>query len=66
MARSGRGRMTGAREHPAGIAVRIGADGSRRVDAGELLGGDREVLIAHAGQLYRLRLTASGKLILTK
>ena len=31
-----------------------------------LLKGAREVVIDHQGALYRLRLTASGKLILTK
>jgi hemin uptake protein HemP len=31
-----------------------------------LLGGRREVAIAHHGTVYTLRLTASGKLILTK
>ncbi|MFM2091620.1 MAG: Hemin uptake protein hemP [Planctomycetota bacterium] len=36
-----------------------------RVDAAELLGGSREVEIVHNGRVYRLRLTASGKLILT-
>ena len=32
----------------------------------KLLGGGRELLIDHNGARYRLRLTASGKLILTK
>ena len=32
----------------------------------ELLRGTREVLIQHAGELYRLRLTRNGKLILQK
>lgn len=32
----------------------------------ELLGPHREVLIDHQGACYRLRLTALGKLILTK
>lgn len=31
-----------------------------------LLGQQREVLIEHRGEQYRLRLTAAGKLILTK
>lgn len=52
--------------HAATAAVRLGPDGFRRVDAAELFGGEREVLILHAGQAYRLRVTASGKLILTK
>ena len=32
----------------------------------ELFGGQREVLIEHAGELYSLRQTSKGKLILTK
>lgn len=32
----------------------------------EILQGSREVAIEHAGQFYRLRLTSTGKLILTK
>jgi len=32
----------------------------------QLLGSQHEAQIAHAGTLYRLRLTALGKLILTK
>lgn len=31
-----------------------------------LLAGGREALIEHRGEFYRLRLTSSGKLILTK
>jgi len=32
----------------------------------ELLRGEREAILEHNGQDYRLRITASGKLILTK
>jgi hemin uptake protein HemP len=35
-----------------------------RVD--ELLKGGREAILVHRGQEYRLRITATGKLILTK
>lgn len=47
---------------------RAGGDGGElpRVDSRSLLGAGREVVIAHDGVDYRLRLTASGKLILTK
>jgi hemin uptake protein HemP len=38
----------------------------RRVKVSELLGGEREAILEHDGQDYRLRITASGKLILTK
>jgi hemin uptake protein HemP len=44
-----------------------GAAGNvRRLDSRTLLGRDREVVIEHADQVYRLRLTTLGKLILTK
>lgn len=36
-----------------------------RLTTADLFRGQREVLIEHAGRVYRLRLTASGKLILT-
>lgn len=52
---------------------RVQSDGSppntveRRVIAStELLQGAVEVLIDHSGEIYRLRLTRSGKLILQK
>jgi hemin uptake protein HemP len=35
-------------------------------DVRELLAGGREVIIIHAGERYRLRITANDKLILTK
>ncbi|HEU4773194.1 MAG TPA: hemin uptake protein HemP [Lysobacter sp.] len=35
-------------------------------DSGSLLGGAREVLIRHGGEVYRLRHTRNDKLILTK
>lgn len=38
----------------------------RRWSVGELMGAAREAVIEHSGQEYRLRITASGKLILTK
>jgi hemin uptake protein HemP len=37
-----------------------------RFQSAELLGAAREVVIEHAGEEYRLRLTRQGKLILTK
>lgn len=42
----------------------VGADIRYRVD--ELLKGGREAILVHRGQEYRLRITSSGKLILTK
>ena len=38
----------------------------RRLKVSELLEGAREAILEHGGQDYRLRITASGKLILTK
>jgi hemin uptake protein HemP len=43
-------------------------DGARvpRVRVEALLAGGREAILEHDGQDYRLRITANGKLILTK
>lgn len=38
----------------------------RTVASHELLAGDRTLRIAHEGELYVLRLTRNGRLILTK
>jgi hemin uptake protein HemP len=38
----------------------------RRIPSRELLGAAAEIEIEHAGQIYRLRRTSLGKLILTK
>jgi len=38
----------------------------QRFHSAELFGTAREVVIEHAGEEYRLRLTRQGKLILTK
>ncbi len=38
----------------------------RQVRSDDLFGGQREVLIEHAGEFYSLRQTSKGKLILTK
>jgi len=37
-----------------------------RMDSRDLFIGTREITIAHGGDVYRLRLTAQNKLILTK
>jgi len=39
---------------------------SDRIESRDLFVGTREVIIAHGGDSYRLRLTAQNKLILTK
>ena len=38
----------------------------RRIRSDDPLAGSREVLIEHCGELYSLRQTSKGKLILTK
>lgn len=39
---------------------------TREVDSCELLRGESELLIRHGDELYRLKLTRNGKLILQK
>lgn len=36
------------------------------IDSTQLLAGRKQVAISHGGELYSLRLTRNGKLILTK
>jgi hemin uptake protein HemP len=51
---------------PATIETRPAQQSSgRRIPSAELLGEHGELIIVHAGREYRLRLTQSGKLILT-
>jgi hemin uptake protein HemP len=60
--------MASGADSPDGEERRRSADagGSRRVKVSDLLRGGREVILEHAGQDYRLRVTSNGKLILTK
>jgi hemin uptake protein HemP len=51
---------------PAMAAAPTRASALLRIDSERLLAGGRELVIAHAGQEYRLRLTRNDKLILTK
>ena len=51
---------------PAAAPSRPAAPQRPRHRSEALLGNAREVVIEHRGQDYLLRLTASGKLILTK
>jgi len=51
-----------AATNPADPAVRV----PRRITSRALLNGQRELRIQHGAEEYRLRHTASGKLILTK
>lgn len=39
---------------------------TREIDVRELIGEMKEVILLHAGERYRLRITANDKLILTK
>lgn len=58
-----------ARTSVAAAGLPSGAGGiapRRRLSSQALLGNEREIEIEHGGQLYRLRLTSLGKLILTK
>lgn len=42
------------------------ASAGRVVTSDDLFLGSKELMISHAGEVYRLRLTSQGKLILTK
>ena len=50
----------------AGRSAAAGGGRLRRLKVSELLAGEREAILEHDGQEYRLRITANGKLILTK
>lgn len=50
---------------PSEIPPQSGQQATLRLDSRELLRGRTEIEIVHGGRLYRLRITASGKLILT-
>jgi hemin uptake protein HemP len=60
--------LTTGRDNPKGIepASSRPTGKPRRLKVAELLDGEREAILEHGGQDYRLRITASGKLILTK
>ena len=47
-------------------AARVPHAAPLRWESTKLLGAGREALVEHRGECYRLRLTAAGKLILTK
>lgn len=42
------------------------ANATRSIPSEDLFRGQRELLIEHSGEIYRLRLTRNGKLILNK
>ena len=61
--------MHGMSQPPVPHPVRAGAKASsepHRWSSAELLRGQPQVLIEHRGAVYTLRVTALGKLILTK
>ncbi|OAF17811.1 hemin uptake protein HemP [Bradyrhizobium neotropicale] len=47
-------------------AAQPAARAPRTVSSRDLLGGERLLVIQHEEEIYRLQLTAAGKLILTK
>ncbi|HEY2617509.1 MAG TPA: hemin uptake protein HemP [Acetobacteraceae bacterium] len=51
--------------HRTAIAV-VDAPGLRTVSSRELMAGERVIIVRHGNDEYRLRITAAGKLILTK
>ena len=55
-----------SKPQPAPSAAGAAQAQARRIDSATLLGPQGEVLIQHQQQVYRLRVTSLGKLILTK
>lgn len=52
---------------PASVApAKAVAQPSLPIDSSQLLAGRKQVAIMHGGELYSLRVTRNGKLILTK
>jgi hemin uptake protein HemP len=54
-----------AAENPHTAARSIAINGNR-IESRELFAAEREIIIAHGEDTYRLRLTSQNKLILTK
>lgn len=48
------------------LSVRQPVQSAARVDSQQLFEGQRELIIQHQGEEYRLRITRHDKLILTK
>lgn len=51
---------------PATTSIDRGKAGISKFDSQDLFQGQQEICIEHADQVYRLRITRQGKLILTK
>jgi len=47
-------------------ASHLSSSQRRRISTADLMQGDRELIIVHKGEEYVLRITKTGKLILTK
>lgn len=58
--------MRGRTQEARGPGARPAKAAPRTLLSRELLGDAQEVVIEHDGDLYRLRCTSKGKLILTK
>jgi hemin uptake protein HemP len=58
--------MQAASVLPSAESARGQQGSARRIDTETLLQREREIVIVHRGQEYRLRITKSDKLILTK
>jgi hemin uptake protein HemP len=56
----------GHRARPGAVLVASLVGAEAEIVSARLLQGRREVVVRHSGQRYRLRVTASDKLILTK
>jgi hemin uptake protein HemP len=56
----------GAQTENPSAAARFVTVGGNRIDSRELFSSEREIIIAHGDEIYRLRLTSQNKLILTK
>jgi hemin uptake protein HemP len=59
------GEAAGHAQNPAAATRTLTMRGSR-IDSRELFAAEREIIIAHGEESYRLRLTSQNKLILTK
>lgn len=59
----GRSETSGAATVRPGRNIAVIGD---RIDSRDLFSGTREIIIGHGSDIYRLRLTAQNKLILTK
>ena len=66
MSAASRDDMERGGSHAVTPAIRSVTVTGNRVDSRDVFSGDREIIIAHGEDTYRLRLTSQNKLILTK